>query len=133
MRWIAAVFLGLYCYVIGTLTLGSDAAVGHAFSITNRYYPMTEGQANIALFVPAGFLLAVVLLNPLVAVVLGVLGSSAIEWYQLHYLPWRVFDPHDIVHNGIGAAIGALLAVPLVLLLRWHRRTRARAPVVRTP
>ncbi|HEX3931535.1 MAG TPA: VanZ family protein [Nocardioides sp.] len=133
MRWIAAVLLGLYCYVIGTLTLGSNAAVGRAFDVTDRFYPMSEGQANVALFIPAGFLLALVLLNPLVAVALGVLGSSAIEWYQLHYLPWRVFDLHDVLHNGIGAAIGALLAVPFVLLLRWHRRARAQAPLARTP
>jgi hypothetical protein len=52
----------------------------------------------------------------------------AIEWYQRHYLPWRVFDPQVVVHNGAGAAIGALLAIPIVLMLRWHRRSRARVP-----
>lgn len=131
MRWVAAVLLGFYVYVISTLTLGSDSSVVRALDVTDRFYPMTEAQANVALFVPAGFLLAIVLLNPLVAVVLGVLGSMAIEWYQLHYLPWRVFDPHDVVHNGVGAAVGALLAVPVVLLLRWHRRSRAAPPTSR--
>jgi glycopeptide antibiotics resistance protein len=133
MRWIAAVLLGLYCYVVGTLTLGSNSRVGWAFGVTDRVYPMTEGQANVALFVPAGFLLAIVLLNPVVAVGFGVMGSMATEWYQRHYLPWRVFDPQDVVHNGAGAAIGALLAIPIVLMLRWHRRSGVTDGSVRSP
>jgi glycopeptide antibiotics resistance protein len=117
MRWFALVLLALYAYVVGMLTLGSTSSVGWAFGVTDRFYAMSEAQANVALFVPAGFLLAVVLLSPVFAVAAGVLGSMAIEWSQQEYLPTRVADVHDVLHNGLGTVVGALLAVPLVWLL----------------
>jgi glycopeptide antibiotics resistance protein len=117
MRWLALVLLGLYTYVVGMLTLGGTASVGWAYGVTDRFYAMSEAQANVALFVPAGFLLAVVLLSPVLATAAGVLGSMAIEWTQAEYLPARVADVQDVVHNGLGALIGALVAVPLVWLL----------------
>ena len=117
MRWLALVLLVLYAYVVAMLTLGSTSSVGWAFGITDRFYAMTEAQANVALFVPAGFLLAIVLLSPVLAVSAGVLGSMAIEWFQLEYLPTRVADVQDVLHNGLGALVGALVALPVVYLL----------------
>jgi glycopeptide antibiotics resistance protein len=93
-----------------------------AYGVTDRFVDLDEAQANVLLFVPAGFLLAVVLLSPPFAVVAGVLGSMAIEWVQEAYLPDRVADVHDVVHNGLGAVLGAIAAVPLVWLLTHGRR-----------
>ena len=130
MRWLALVLLGLYAYVVGMLTLGSTTSVGWAFGITDRFYAMTEAQANVALFVPAGFLLAIVLLSPVFAVSAGVVGSMAIEWIQQEYLPSRVADVQDVLHNGLGTVVGALVAVPLVWLLSRRRPARpSRAAV----
>ena len=126
MRLLAAVLLGLYTYVIGMLTLGSTSEVTWAYGVTNRFYAMSEGQANVALFVPAGFLLAVVLLRPLLAASVCLVGSAGIEWFQAEYLPWRVVDVNDIVHNGLGGLVGAVLAAPLVWLLARSLRNRRR-------
>jgi glycopeptide antibiotics resistance protein len=117
MRWLALVLLCLYTCVVGMLTLGSTSSVYWAYGVSDRLYSMTEAQANVALFVPAGFLLAIVLLSPAMAITAGTLGSMAIEWTQQEYLPSRVADVHDVLHNGLGTLIGALVAIPLVWLL----------------
>ena len=135
MRWLAAVLLGLYSYVVVMLTLGDTSAVSRAFGITDRFYAMSEPEANVALFVPAGALLAVVLLRPLLAVAMCLVGSAAIEWTQLEYLTTRVADVNDVLHNGLGGLIGAVAAVPVVwLLLRRssHRPVRSEGQAAPT-
>ena len=127
MRWIAAVLLGLYAYVVGMLTLGNSSEVVWAYGVTDRFYAMTEPQANVALFVPAGFLLTIVLLRPLLATAVCLVGSAGIEWFQSEYLPWRVVDVNDVVHNGLGGLVGAVLAWPLAWLLGQSMRNRRRA------
>jgi len=84
---------------------------------------MSEPQANVALFVPAGALLAVALLRPLLAAAVCALGSTAIEWTQLEWVTTRVADVNDVVHNGLGGLVGAMAAAPVV----WWLRRRARA------
>ena len=127
MRRLALVLLVLYAYVVATLTLRSTTRVTWAYGVTDRVYAMSEPQANVVLFVPAGFLLAIVLLSPVFAVSVGVLASMAIEWTQRELLPSRVADLHDVVNNGLGTVVGALLAVPFVFLLARH------APVAAAP
>jgi hypothetical protein len=85
----------------------------------------TEALANIALFVPAGFLLAVLLGRTWASVVLCIAASAAIELAQQRYLPSRVPSLEDVQHNSIGGAIGALTAWPL---LRWVR-SKAKASI----
>jgi len=127
MRWLAAVLLGLYSYVVVMLTLGDTSAVSRAFGITDRFYAMTEPEANVALFVPAGALLAVVLLRPVLALAMCLVGSAAIEWTQLAHLTTRVPDANDLVHNSLGGLIGVVAAAPAVWLLRRssHRPVRS--------
>lgn len=127
MRFLAAVLLGLYTYVIGLLTLGDTSEVARAFAVTDRFYALTEAQANVALFVPAGFLLTILLLRPLLAVAACLVGSMAIEWVQLEYLTTRVADAGDVVHNGLGGFIGAVVAAPLAWLVGRSLRNRRRA------
>jgi glycopeptide antibiotics resistance protein len=123
MRWLAAVLLGLYTLVIAQLTLrpaSSETGVfGHLNNLMTRAsggrldWSQTEVLANIALFVPAGFLLAIVLGRAWASVVLCVLASAAIEVAQQRYLPSRVPSLADVEHNGLGGLIGAVLGWPL--------------------
>jgi glycopeptide antibiotics resistance protein len=127
MRILAAVLLGLYTYVIGLLTLGGTSEVASAFAVTDRFYALTEAQANVALFVPAGFLLTIVALRPLLAVAACLVGSIAFEWVQREYLTTRVADASDVMHNGLGGLVGAVVAAPLAWLVGRSLRNRRRA------
>jgi len=123
MRWFATLFLGLYLVFIARLTL-ADPAAGHVvFSLADNWasylsggrlqWSETEVLANIALFVPAGFLLAVVLQRPLLSAALCVLVSACIELAQQRWFPSRVPSIADVQHNGLGGVVGALLAWPV--------------------
>lgn len=72
---------------------------------------MLERSANVVLFVPLGVLLAATLgrRNWISVVGPGILYSVIIESCQAMFLPGRVADPIDVVMNGLGTAIGALL------------------------
>ncbi len=80
-------------------------------------WSLTEVLANVALFVPAGFLLSVVF------------GAADPErcsvrpWLGMHrhrpagLRPSRVPSIADVQHNGLGGLLGAVLAWPLFRLL----------------
>jgi glycopeptide antibiotics resistance protein len=124
VRWSAAVLLVLYALVIARLTLMPAASEHGIFGLLQRLsshasggrldWSRTEVLANIALFVPAGLLLALVLGRAWLSVVLCVAASAAIELAQQRYLPSRVPSTADVVHNGLGALIGALVAWPFL-------------------
>lgn len=128
MRWTAGVLLGLYAIVIARLTLEPASSETGTFGLLNRImthasngrldWSQTEVLANIALFVPAGFLLAIVVGRAWVSALLCVAASVAIELAQQRYLPSRVPSIADVEHNGLGGAIGALLAWPIVATRR---------------
>lgn len=127
-RAVAAVLLALYCLVIARLTLTDPSGVSWVFALAERTaaglsggrldWSHTEVLANVALFVPAGLLLALVIGGPrpaltaavVPAVALCVLGSVMIEWAQLRFLPVRVPSSADVLHNSYGAASGAAAA-----------------------
>ncbi|WP_375503555.1 VanZ family protein [uncultured Jatrophihabitans sp.] len=135
IRAVAAVLLVLYTLVIARLTLlpaDSEAATFGALNDVVRRltrggldWSQIEILANVALFVPAGFLVAVVLRRVWVGVLGCVLASAAIEWAQYVYLPSRVPSLADVEHNSLGGLLGALLAWPLV---HWLRATPAARP-----
>ncbi len=128
VRTVAAVLLVLYTLVIARLTLlpaGSESGTfGTLDDVVTRLssggltWTQIEVLANVALFVPAGFLLAVAARRSWAGVVVCALGSGAIEWAQYAFLPSRVPSLADVEHNSLGGLIGALLAWPLVRLLR---------------
>ena len=78
-----------------------------------------EGPANVALFIPLGFLLTVLFRRAWVGVLLAVLLSVSVELVQL-VLPARLPSARDIAANALGALVGAALAW-LVLALRRRR------------
>ena len=139
VRGAAAVLLVLYTFVIARLTLLPSESETGTFGLLDRVvtrlsrgglqWTQIEVLANVALFVPAGFLLAVVLRRCWPAVVVCVLASGAIEWAQYAYLPSRVPSLADVEHNGLGGLIGAVLAWPLAVWLR-RRPSPVRQPVM---
>ncbi|WP_408897795.1 VanZ family protein [Nocardioides sp. R1-1] len=121
-RPVAAVLLACYSVVIARLTLADPSAGRWAFDLAGAAawrasegrldWSETEVLANIALFVPAGLLLAVVLGRPLLAALVTVAVSAGIELAQHAFLPSRVPALADVAHNGLGGLLGALLAAP---------------------
>ncbi len=121
-RPVAAVLLACYSVVVARLTLADPSAGRWAFDLAGAAarrasdgrldWSETEVIANVALFVPAGFLLAVLLGRPLLAAAVTVLASACIELAQQQFLPTRVPSLADVWHNGLGGLLGAILAAP---------------------
>jgi hypothetical protein len=138
MRWFAALLLGFYVLFIARLTLADPSSGRVVFSLADTFatrvshgrlqWSETEVLANIALFVPAGFLLAVVLGRPFLSVALCILGSACIELAQQRYLPSRVPSLADIQHNSLGGLFGALLAWPVARPLFGRRQYAVANP-----
>jgi glycopeptide antibiotics resistance protein len=85
-------------------------------------YNFVEFTANIAFFVPVGFLGGLALSRRFwwLSAVLGFLLSCAVELAQATFLPGRVASVNDVLANTTGAVIGAVLA-GLVRLVVMHR------------
>jgi glycopeptide antibiotics resistance protein len=132
MRWFAAVLLGIYVLFIARLTLAEPSSGRLVFDLADGLatrlsegrlqWSQTEVLANVALFVPAGFLLSVALGRPILSAALCVLGSACIELAQQRYFPSRVPSIADVQHNGLGGLLGALLAWPLSRLLKVYKQ-----------
>ncbi|KTR96588.1 hypothetical protein NS220_01445 [Microbacterium testaceum] len=118
--------------VVGALTLAPRAlirpfqerAVDAFFLVTERWGGVTPAYSsdvvmNIALFVPLG--LAVAALLPLrfapLTVLFAAAVSLAVETAQ-SLIPGRVPDADDVLHNTLGAAVGALVVIALRLVTR---------------
>jgi glycopeptide antibiotics resistance protein len=88
-------------------------------------YGRVEFAANIALFIPIGVFLLILLGRRLwwLAIALGLLLTGSIEFTQ-QFLPTRFPDVRDLVANGAGAALGVLVA----LVLTEYRVVRRGEP-----
>jgi glycopeptide antibiotics resistance protein len=88
-----------------------------------------EYLANIALFVPAGLFLLLLVGTRFwwTALMAAIVMTSVIEAAQ-RSIPGRVPDERDIVANSIGAVIGVAVGVVLTLpaTVRRHRGSAAR-------
>jgi len=112
-RWIVVLATIAYLAIVASATLGPPSIAGGVFDLAMRFSggalssAQLEFAANIAMFLPLGFLL-VLLLGPrywawaLVAAVLLTLGIEAVQ----AVIPGRVQDPRDLVANGAGALVG---------------------------
>lgn len=87
-------------------------------------YGEIEFLANVAMFVPFGFLIAILLPQKLsgLTVLVGPGFSAFIENFQREFLSERVASVYDVVANSAGAIIG--LALAIVLRAVVHARDR---------
>ncbi|WP_382307688.1 VanZ family protein [Herbiconiux sp. UC225_62] len=86
-------------------------------------YNVIEFTANFAMFVPLGFLIAL-LFGPRwwwAALIICAGLSVAIELYQYLLLPDRYATVRDVVANSTGGTLGAVLALAPIA---WHRRAQ---------
>ena len=80
-------------------------------------YESIEFSANIALFVPVGLLVVLLVdtrrwwIGALIGAVIGTVVSCAIEVGQLVFLPERFATVNDVIANSLGALLGTLMAV----------------------
>ncbi len=82
-----------------------------------------EFGLNVLMFVPMSLVGTFVLPRLRIAdwVLVGFVGSFAIEMVQLLFLPSRSADPKDVVSNTMGALVGAVIAWVLIRIWRWWR------------
>ncbi len=118
-RSLAAAVLALYVLALAAATLGDSPERFFRWA-TNEAHRVealkflhvgdVERTLNVALFVPAGILLCLVLARTSrwVAWLLCVLASVAVEAVQ-YYLPGRDSSAVDVLMNTAGATIGVLL------------------------
>lgn len=92
-------------------------------------YNFVEATANIALFIPFGLLVA--LLLPLrlwwIAILLGTLASEVIELGQLWFLDSRHATIQDVVVNAVGSALGAVVMWLARLSVQYLQRINSSA------
>lgn len=129
---LAVLYLGVVAFITLTPAGHGDAVSdlsGRAFSIIGSL-PLPAGftsadaefALNVLMFAPLG-VFAVLLFGPKgfwLAALAGLALSVGIEWVQ-EFLPSRVSDPRDLLANGAGAIVGALLALPFAPLFRARR------------
>ena len=140
-RLTTATLLAVYLFALALVVLWptpmdavANGLVLHVLSALQRAgapgwfdYNLIESAANVVMFVPLGFLTALLLpsgwrwLTPAGALLLSV----AIEWCQQAFLPGRHASLQDVWVNTLGAAIGTVLAYA------WLERRRNRRPVTR--
>jgi len=98
-------------------------AAAHRHGLPERIgYAAVESLANVVYFVPLGLL--VVLLAGArwwwAAIAAGLVVSTCVETGQALFLPARTATVDDVVANGVGAVLGAVVGV--LLLSRAARR-----------
>jgi len=138
----------LYLGLVAWITLSPepydsriDGFLFRALGVLHRYdgtawitYSLVEGAANVAMFLPVGMFLVLLLGRSRwwLAVALGVGLSVLIETAQL-FLPTRVSDVRDLLHNGLGALLGVVLVLILTARSENARRRALRQGARRTP
>lgn len=135
-----------YLVLVGWLTLSPQSGIEEQsivwlFVDFFQRFPATdwltfsavEFLANIALFVPFGLFLVLLLGRRQwwLAIVLSVLTTVGIEFTQ-QFVSGRVTDPRDILANSLGGAIGAVLALILTYAKARRLRTERRVAHPRT-
>lgn len=135
---VCGVLLVLYSAVVLIITMWPSqpdqsfgAAVERILAFLHRnglpaWFGFTELEftANIAMFVPLGFLLALTLPSrgAWLSLLLVPAFSMAIEFTQGQYLPERFATVSDVVANTLGGYLGAMLAAGVRAVV--HERDR---------
>jgi glycopeptide antibiotics resistance protein len=94
-------------------------------------YMFVEFSANIAMFMPLGFLLVLILPRQMwwVAPATGFAASCAAEVAQALFLPNRFATIEDVISNTSGAILGAVIALAIRAVI-LSRRTPGSVAVV---
>lgn len=134
--WVAAVYVAALALVVFWPTpvdRGIDPALIRMLTRLHEHgwpnwidYDFVQNLANVLMFVPFGFLVVLLVGRRRwwLGIVLGFIGSCAIELAQHFFLPARFATIADVVANTAGAAIGALLGV-VIIVSRPRSRTTA--------
>ncbi len=106
-------------YPFGTWRGPLDGALSFVLAPWPRYYTFFDLLVNVLAYVPLGFLFALVALPrlapswaALAATLAGTALSLVVEVAQ-GFIPERVSSNLDLLNNGLGAMLGALLAVTM--------------------
>ena len=118
-RWVGAAVIVVSAACIAFFTL-QPGGTGPQAAIPGGYLA-SDVVLNILLFVPLGMGLALAGARPLRAACVGFLVSVAIELAQLSWIPGRYASIHDLLTNGSGTAVGALIVAYWAGRERWWR------------
>jgi VanZ family protein len=127
-RAVSAALLAAVGLIVGVVTLSSGAPApslqgsliqyldrGHAKGTVPGFvtYDLLQWLSNVVMFVPVGALLAAVLLprQRMLAAVISMATSGAIELIQHIGVPGRVASFSDVLANTTGALLGVLVLV----------------------
>lgn len=138
----------LYLGLVAWITLSPepydrriDGFLFRALSALHRHggpswitYSFVEGAANVAMFLPVGMFLVLLLGRSRwwLAIALGVGLSALIETAQA-FLPTRVSDVRDLLHNGLGALVGVVVVLILTARSENARRRALRQRARQAP
>ncbi|MFJ6417907.1 VanZ family protein [Paeniglutamicibacter sp. NPDC091659] len=131
--YLALVFVVVFLLKVGDMPL-ADRVGGVLRNFQDRdlligiRYGHVEAAANVLFFVPLGALLTLIFAPPrwIVGWLLCLGLSAFIECVQFFFLPGRVGSVRDVICNGFGAGMGALLAFALAQIRVWARRKHLR-------
>ena len=128
-EWLGALTLAGYATIVLLATMwptpldqGFETSINKLFSVLYRNgvplwfgYSKLEFSANILMFIPLGFLVALLLPRRIwwLALIICPAMSIAIELTQSLALSARFATVTDVVSNSLGAVIGILIAVIL--------------------
>lgn len=142
--WLAMLLLVLYLGVIVVATLsptpldqGYTGSIDRMLDLLHRNglpawfdYGDVEFTANVAMFVPLGFLAGLALPDRAawLALVLVPAASVAVEWAQAFFLAERFSTLQDVIANSLGGILGAFLAFAVRAMVHARdRKVLARA------
>lgn len=122
MAWLLGVYLGVLSLIAfwpSPVDRPFDGQLGRILQLLHRRgipawidYAFVESASNIVLFIPFGFLVA--LLLPVqrwwLSIVTGFVASCCIELGQLLFMSARTASMADVAVNTLGAVLGASLA-----------------------
>lgn len=90
-------------------------------AMTGRDYLLTDLVLNVLLFIPLGVGLALLSVRGRGTIAIGTLSSVAIELSQWWWISGRTASFHDVLTNGLGTALGAILVAAWGDRARWRR------------
>lgn len=132
-RWVYAALV-LYALGVGFVLLSPDSPSAQVDAVTafvrerlglrGVRQGWVEFGGNVVMFLPLGFLSALLFRVPWWGVVLAVALSVSAELVQV-LLPARTATPRDVLANALGALLGAGLAWLVIIRRDPPRRRRA--------